>query len=139
MLRISPEFCRNQPEGLPDIHFFLSAEITLAVAELYEEKPFLIAGGPVAAQGDVVVTKMGAKEEEQEGGGVEKVEDREKERKIELEVEFEGDSGKVNLNSKIEMDKVGRDVEAGNKDSMDEKERGPAVVQEGEQPQGAAR
>ena len=122
---------------LPDIHFLLSAEITLAVAELYEEKPFLIAGGP--AQGDVVVTKMGAKEEEQEGGGVEKVEDREKERKIELEVEFEGDSGKVDLNSKIEMDKVGRDVEGGMKDSMDEKERGPAVVQEGEQPQGAAR
>ena len=137
MLRISPEFCRNQPEGLPDIHFFLSAEITLAVAELYEEKPFLIAGRP--DQGDVVVTKMGAKEEEQEGGGVEKVEDREKERKKELEVEFEGDSGKVDLNSKIEMDKVGRDVEGGNKDSMDEKERGPAVVQEGEQPQGAAR
>ena len=137
MLRISLEFCRNQPEGLRDIHFLLSAEITLAVAELYEEKPFLISGGP--AQGDVVVTKMGAKEEEQEGGGVEKVEDREKERKIELEVEFEGDSGKVNLNSKIEMDKVGRDVEAGNKDRMDEKERGPAVVQEGEQPQGAAR
>ena len=137
MLRISPEFCRNQPEGLPDIHFFLSAAITLAVAELYEEKPFLIAGGP--AQGDVLVTKVGAKEEEQEGGGVEKVEDREKERKIELEVEFEGDSGKVDLNSKIEMDKVGRDVEAGNMDRMDEKERGPAVVQEGEQPQGAAR
>ena len=109
----------------------------MAVAELYEEKPFLISGGP--AQGDVVVTKVGAKEEEQEGGGVEKVEDREKERKIELEVEFEGDSGKVDLNSKIEMDKVGRDVEAGTKHSMDEKERGPAVVQEGEQPQGAAR
>ena len=109
----------------------------MAVAELYEEKPFLIAGGP--DEGDVLVTKVGAKEEEQEGGGVEKVEDREKERKIELEVEFEGDSGKVNLNSKIEMDKVGRDVEAGKKDSMDEKERGPAVVQEGEQPQGAAR
>ena len=138
MLRISLEFCRNQPEGLPDIHFFLSAAITLAVAELYEEKPFLIAGGP-AAQGDVVVTKVGAKEEEQEGGGVEKVEDRGKERMIELEVEFEGGSGKVNLNSKIEMDKVGRDVEAGTKDRMDEKERGPAVVQEGEQPQGAAR
>ena len=137
MLRISLEFCRNQPKGLPDIHFFLSAAITLAVAELYEEKPFLIAGVP--AQGDVVVTKVGAKEEEQEGGGVEKVEDREKERMIELEVEFEGDSGKVDLNSKIEMDKVGRDVEAGKKDSMDEKERGPAVVQEGEQPQGAAR
>ena len=109
----------------------------MAVAELYEEKPFLIAGGP--AQGDVLVTKMGAKEEEQEGGGVEKVEDREKERKIELEVEFEGDSGKVDLNSKIKMDKVGRDVEGGKKESMDEKERGPAVVQEGEQPQGAAR
>ena len=109
----------------------------MAVAELYEEKPFLIAGGP--SPGDVVVTKMGAREEEQEGGGVEKVEDREKERKIELEVEFEGDSGKVDLNSKIEMDKVGRDVEPGMKDGMDEKERGPAVVQEGEQPQGAAR
>ena len=137
MLRISLEFCRNQPESLRDIHFFLSAAITLAVAELYEEKPFLIAGGPT--QGDVVVTKVGAKEEEQQGEGVEKVEDREKERKIELEVEFEGDSGKVDLNSKIEMDKVGRDVEAGNKDNMGEKERGPAVVQEGEQPQGAAR
>ena len=137
MLRISLEFCRNQPKGLRDIHFFLSAAITLAVAELYEEKPFLIAGGP--AQGDVVVTKVGAREEEQEGEGVEKVEDREKERKIELEVDVEGDSSKVDLNSKTEMDKVGRDVEAGKKDSMDEKERGPAVVQEGEQPQGAAR
>merc|ERR1719282_244226 len=70
--------------------WILISEVTFE-SELYEEKPFLIAGGP--DQGDVLVTKVGAKEEEQQGEGVEKVEDREKERKINLEVEFEGDSG----------------------------------------------
>ena len=98
-----------------------------AVAEIYEEKPFLISGAE-----NVLVTDLGAKEVET------KVKTKE-----EATVELERELGKTDLNVKSEK---GGEVEGGNVKGLDggektgeEAERGPAVVQEGEQPQGAAR
>ena len=104
--------------------------ITLTVAEIYEEKPFLISG---ATGENALVTDVGAKEKE-------KVKEK---AKVELEVEL----GKTDLNVKQKKDGVLHGIEGGRKGDAgdvkgqegEEKERGPAVVQEGEQPQGAAR
>ena len=79
------------------------------------------------------MTNLGAKEKE-------KVKEK-------VKVELEGELGKTDLNVKREKDGVLHDVEgiqegdAGDVQWQEgeEKERGPAVVQEGEQPQGAAR
>ena len=67
--------------------------------------------------------------------------------KEKVKVELEGELGKTDLNVKQEKDGVLHGIEGvGQGDAGDvkgqegeEKERGPAVVQEGEQPQGAAR
>ena len=74
---------------------------------------------------------------------MEKVKTKEEKAKVKLE----GEPGKNDLNVKSEMGGVldgsveggGRGGEGGKGESEKEKERGPAVVQEGEQPQGAAR
>ena len=99
----------------------------MTVAEIYEEKPFLISGAE-----NVLVTDLGAKE-------VEKVETEE-----EAKVELEGEHGDLNVKSEkggvlhgTELGGRGGDGVKGG--DGEEDERGPAVVQEGEQPQGAAR
>ena len=103
----------------------------MTVAEIYEEKPFLISGAE-----NVLVTDLGAKE-------VEKVETGE-----ESKVELEGGHGDLNVKSEkggvlhgTELGGRGGDGVKGGDEEEDreEDERGPAVVQEGEQPQGAAR
>ena len=101
-----------------------------AVAEIYEEKPFLISGAE-----NVLVTDLGAKEVET------KVETKE-----EATVELERELGKTDLNVKSEKGGVVEGERGGNVKGLDggektgeKAERGPAVVQEGEQPQGAAR
>ena len=102
----------------------------MTVAEIYEEKPFLISGAE-----NVLVTDLGAKE-------VEKAKTKE-----EIKVELEGELGDLNVKSEKggvlhgpeEGGRGGDGGEGGDGEKNGEKERGPAVVQEGEQPQGAAR
>ena len=82
-LQIPPEFCREPPR----YSFLWKITITLTLAEIYEEKPFLISGAE-----NVLVTDVGAKE-------VEKVKTKEEE----ADVELEGELGKTDLNVKSEL------------------------------------
>ena len=111
----------------------------MTFAEIYEEKPFLISGEENVLVGDVGENSMLKKVKERKGGEVEVEGELEK---TDLGVErgkgglpfgIEGVDESVNV-KREDVEKVSeKDIGEGGE------ERGPAVVQEGEQPQGAAR
>ena len=105
----------------------------MTFAEIYEEKPFLISGEENVLVGDVGENSMLEKVKERKGGEVEIEGELEKTDLGGLPFGIEGVDESVNV-KREGVEKVSeKDIGEGGE------ERGPAVVQEGEQPQGAAR